>query len=68
MTAGNASPLREKNGNGSSSPGPVRRAEPVGSNPSTQSLHKHPFPIGRTDVVVVENIVCIRAFIGRRAF
>ncbi len=39
MTAGKASPLSEKNGNGSS-PGPVRRAEPVGCVP--ERLHLFP--------------------------
>ncbi len=40
----------------------------MGSNHSTYSLHKHLFPIDRTDVVVTENIVRIRAFIGKHAF
>ncbi len=39
-TAGKASPLSEKNGIGSSSPGPVRRAEPVGCVP--ERLHLFP--------------------------
>ncbi len=38
--AGKASPLSEKNGIGSSSPGPVRRAEPVGCVP--ERLHLFP--------------------------